>query len=216
MVSQSFGTKNENALNSLKVSTLLLGLQMIADGIIIDSFTLLKIKVHLVQVIGFNDVSVVPSQSGHSFQVQFGEVHEIPQIALPCVNQLLLVLDAYHSVDLAPAAMAGANELDERPIPLLVGSIFVDMFLAMFCTVKDLTALPVSVSKSMLETLCVVIYKHDFESRALRHLQQTLRRAVARGLDILSEDIGYDLCQLVLSVTQAFVNRWHTFMGSII
>ncbi|RDB21389.1 hypothetical protein Hypma_011626 [Hypsizygus marmoreus] len=207
---------NDPDMATLRVSIILLSLQMIADGIAVDSFTLLKIKTHLVRVTGFSEVSVVPSHSGHSFQVQFGEVSEIPEIAHPCVYQLLPVLDAHHPVELTPSAMAGANILDERPVPVLVGSIFVDVSLAMFCTVRDLSSLPVSTLKSLLETICVIIYKHDFESRALRHLQQTLRRAVMRALDILSEDISYDLRQLALSVTQAFIRRWHNFMGSIV
>ncbi|KAF5380960.1 hypothetical protein D9615_003973 [Tricholomella constricta] len=203
-------------LASLRVSLILLSLQMIADGIAIDSFILLKIKHHIVQVIGFRDISVVPSQNGQSFHVQFGDAPEIPVIALPCVNQFLSVMDASHAVDIAPSTMAGANGLDNRPVSTLVGSIFVDVFLAMFCTVKDLTSLPILTFKNMLETLCVIIYKHDFESRALKHLQQTLRRAVVRALGCLTKDISYDLRQLALSVTQAFVKRWHTFMGSII
>ncbi|KAF8077923.1 hypothetical protein FPV67DRAFT_1403007 [Lyophyllum atratum] len=212
-------THSDSDLGTLRISVVFLSLQMIAGGITIDSFMLLKVKSHLVQVTGFRDVSVIPSQNGQSFYVQFGEVPEIPEVALPCVNQLLPVMDASYSVDVAPSAMAGANGangLDERPISVLVGSIFVDVFLAMFCTVRDLASLPILTFKNMLETLCVVIYKHDFESKTLRHLQQTLRRAVVRALDCLAADISYDLRQLALSVTQAFVKRWHSFMGSIV
>ncbi|GLB34930.1 putative response to drug [Lyophyllum shimeji] len=203
-------------LGTLRTSLLYLSLQMIADGIAVDSFVLLKLKHHLVQVTGFCDVSVVPSQNGQSFHVQFGEVSEIPDIALPCVNQLLPVMDSSHAVDIAPSAMAGVNELDGKPVLMLVGSIFVDVFLAMFCTLRELSFLPILTFKNMLETLCVIIYKHDFESRTLRHLQQTLRRAVVRALDCLAADVSYDLRQLALSVVQAFVKRWHTFMGSTI
>jgi len=195
---------------------LLLSLQMIADGITIDSSLLLKLKVHLVRIIGFDDISVEPSPSGHSFHVQFGEVSEIPELSLPCVHDLLPVLDAYHAVDLPQFAMVGSIEQDERPLSLLVGSVFVDVALAIFCTVRDLSALPVLALKALLETLCVIIYKYDFESRPLRHLQQTLRRAVLRALDVLSQDISYELRQLALSVIQAFTKRWHTFMGSIV
>jgi hypothetical protein len=189
---------------------------MISDGIAPDSFTLLKLKIHLVQVLGFSDISAVPSQSGHSFHVQFGEVKEIPELALPCISALLPVLDAYHPTDLAPSAMAGTNEHDDKPSSLLVGSIFVDVSLAMFCTVRDFSSLPLLTFKCILETLCVVMYKHDFESRALRHLQQSLRRAVLRALDILSQDTSYEIRQLALSVTQAFIKRWHSFMGPIV
>ncbi|KAG6866935.1 hypothetical protein C0991_003851 [Blastosporella zonata] len=202
-------------LANLRASLVFLSLQMISDGIAIDSFMLLKIKNHLVETIGFRDVSVVPSHNGQSFQIQFGEVNEIADIALPCVNQLLSVMDAFHSSDVAPAAMAGADD-DERPVSVLVGSIFVDVFLSMVCTIKDLTSLPVLTCKNMLETLCIIIYKHDFESRILKHLQHSLRRAVMRALECLTHDISYDLRQLALSIVHAFVKRWHSIMGSFI
>jgi hypothetical protein len=199
-----------------QVSILLLSLQMIADRILIDSSVLLKLKAHLVQIVGFGDISVTSSPSGHSFHIRFGEVSEIPELSLPCVHGLLPVLDAYHTVDLPHFSMVGANEQDERPLSLLVGSVFVDVALAIFCTVRQLLTLPVLTSKAILETLCVIIYKHDFESQALRHLQQTLRRAVLRALDIMSQDINYELRQLALSVVQAFIKRWHSFMGSVV
>ncbi|KAG5645223.1 hypothetical protein DXG03_006640 [Asterophora parasitica] len=178
---------------------------MIAGGIAVDTFTLLKIKHHLVQVTGFRDISVVPLQNGQFFQVQFGESPEIPDIAFPCVGLLLSVMDASHPADVAPSAMAGANGPDDRPASVLVGSIFVDVFLVMFCTVRDLVALPITTFKNMLETLCVIIYKHDFESKALKHLQTTLRRAVVRALDCLATNMSYELRQLALSAIHAFV-----------
>ncbi|KAF9464728.1 hypothetical protein BDZ94DRAFT_1255766 [Collybia nuda] len=201
---------------TLRISLLLLSFQMIADGIAVDSFTLLKLKIHLVQVAGFGGVSAIPSQGGHSFYIQFGEAKEIPDLALPCISSLLPVLDAYHYINLSPSNMAGANEHDDRPSPVLVGSIFVDVLLTLFCTVRDLPSLPPLTLKIMLETLCVIIYKHDFESRPLRHLQQLLRRAVLRAQDVLAQDASFEIRQLALSATQAFIKRWHGFMGSII
>ncbi|KAG6890677.1 hypothetical protein C0995_005049 [Termitomyces sp. Mi166 len=211
-----FPSANDPELVKLRVSVVSLSLQMIADGIPIDDFALLKIKSHLVNIIGFRDVLLVPSQVGRLFQVQFGEVSEIDDIALSCVNQFLTMMDASHPVDIPSSVMAGSSDLDERPTPVLVGSVFIDVFLTMFCSVKDLNSLPVLTRKNMLETLCIIIYKHDFESRVLKHLQQDLRHAVVRALECLDLDISYDLRQLALSVVNAFVKRWHSIMGSFI
>lgn len=189
---------------------------MIADGITVDSLTLLKLKAHLVRVFGFKDVSVVPSPDGHAFHVRFGEAPEIPELALPCVKGLMSVLDAHYSVDLTPSTMGVGHGQDEKQSSLLVGSVFVDVSLAMFCTVRDLSALPVLIVKNMLEALCIIIYKHDLASHTLMHLQQNLRRAVVRALELLVQDVGYELRQLALSAVQAFIKRWHSFMGSII
>ncbi|KAG6814363.1 hypothetical protein H0H92_010949 [Tricholoma furcatifolium] len=203
-------------LAELRVSTMSLSLQMIADGIEIDSFRLLKIKNHLVEVVGFRDVLTAPTYNGQWFQVHFGELSDITDIALPCVNQFLAVMDASHTVEVSPSVMVGANDADERPVTILVGSIFIDAFLSIICMGKDLASLPIMTFKNLLETLCIVIYKHDFESPVLRHLQSRLRLAVTRSLDCLALDISYDVRQLALSVVQAYVKRWHSVMGSFI
>lgn len=200
----------------VQASILQLSLQLIADGVAIDGFALLRIKFHLALTIGFATVSAVPSLNGHSFHVEFRDFDKIPSIALPCIGQVFRVFDAHYSVELLPSAMVGHIAQDERPALILVGSVFVDLFLAMFSDISDFTSLPLLTFKGLLETLCVIIYKHDFENKVQRHLQQPLRRAVSRVLDILSEAISYDIRQLALSLVQAFIKRCHTFMGPII
>lgn len=189
---------------------------MIADGIAIDNFTLLKLKVQLVKVLNFDDISVVPSANGHAFHIQFGDVRELLELAYPCVEDLCLVLDAYHIVELAPSSVGTSEVSEDRPSSGLVGSVFVDVSIALFCTVRDLASLPVLTVKSMLEALCIMIYKHDFEGPNFKSLQQNLRRAVMRALELMMQDISYELRQLALSVAQAFVKRRHSFMGSIV
>lgn len=214
-----FGSTSHNAdpdMAMLRVSLILLSLQMIVDGITVDTVTLLKIKLHLIQIVGYNNVSVVPTPSGHSFHVRFGEVRELPDIAFPCVAELLTVLDSPHPFDLSSSAMGGPYTEESDSTPLLVGSIFVDVSLGMLCHIKDLLSLPVLILKSLLESLVVIIHKHDFESRPLKHLQNTLRRAVVRALELLLLDISYEIRQIALSVVQAFIKRWPSFMGSLV
>ena len=126
------------------------------------------------------------------------------------------MFDAHYHVELLPSSMMGHIAQDDRPASILVGSVFVDLFLAMFSAIRDFTSLPLLTLKGLLETLCVIVYKHDFENKVQRHLQQPLRRAVSRVLDLLSEAISYDIRQLALSLVQAFIKRCHTFMGPII
>lgn len=186
---------------------------MVADGIATDSTILMKLKIHLAQVVGLSDPS---TSSSHLFHIQIEEAKEIPEAALPCISALLPVLDAYHHIEVPVSAMASLNEHDGRLLTVLVGSVFVDVSLSIFCTVREFSALPLMSLKRILETLCVIIYKHDFESRALRHLQQTLRRAVLRAIDLLAQDTSYEIRQLALSVVQAFIKKWHSFMGSVV
>ncbi|KAJ7172445.1 hypothetical protein C8R46DRAFT_894477, partial [Mycena filopes] len=104
---------------------------------------------------------------------------------------------------------------DSSASTLLVGSTLVDISLNLFCT-GDLLSLPIVTLKSLVESLGVIIYKHNFEHRRLKHLQPTLRRAVLRALELMLDNISYEIQQLALSVTQAFIKRWPAYTGSII
>ncbi|KAJ6502509.1 hypothetical protein C8R45DRAFT_976826 [Mycena sanguinolenta] len=204
---QSTNTDPDMAI--LRGSILLLSLQMLADGIPIGPFDLQKIKVALAKALGFADVTAAPSLNNQTINVQFGDARHIPEPSLPCVNELLSVLDAPHAVNLD---LPGADSVSST---FLVGSTFVDISLNLFCT-GELLMLPVLTLKSLVEALGVIIYKHNFEHRLMRHLQPTLRRAVQRALELMLDDISYEVRQLALSVTQAFIKRWPAYTGSII
>ena len=73
---------------------------MIADGVPIDAFTLLKIKLHLVRLIGFSDISVTTSNDSNALLIQYGEALEISEMAFPCIEGLVAVVDAPHTVDM--------------------------------------------------------------------------------------------------------------------
>jgi hypothetical protein len=189
---------------------------MIADGIRIDVTSLVKIKFFLVQTLGFCDAAIVPTRNGHAY-VDFAAIERLPDTSLPCISELLNVLDAYHPFELAPSEVGGPYVSDENSTPLLVGSIFVDVGLAMIIHNRErLTTLPVLSVKCLLECLAVVIQKHDLESRPLRHLQSQLRRALKHNLELLLEDTAYELRQLAMLVIQACTRKWHTLMGNVL
>lgn len=195
-------------LNRLQVSLLLLSLQMIEDGVSIDTFSLLKVKFHLAQVIGFKDVSVVPASSGHAFHIRLGDAEDIPHSSIPCVNHLSMILDASHPYDLSPSAIGGPLVDDDTPSTMLVGTIFVDITLYLFDQAANISTLPALTVKSLLESLMIIIYKHDIDVRPLKHLHTPLMRAVRRAMEFVSQDISYEIRQLALSVVQAHVKRW--------
>jgi hypothetical protein len=189
---------------------------MIENGITIDIFSLLKIKFHLAQVIGFQDVSIVPASSGHAFHVRLGNEVDILEQSIPCVNHLPMILDAHHPFDLAPSAVGGPYVEDDTPCSLLVGTIFVDVLLFILSGTTDLLSLPILTTKSILESLMIVIYKHDLDAKPLKHLHGSLMRAVRRTMDLACQDISYEIRQLALSVVQAYVKRWPTLRTAFI
>ncbi|KAI0054105.1 hypothetical protein FA95DRAFT_1480391 [Auriscalpium vulgare] len=201
---------------ALHVSLVLLSLKMIAGGVPIDLFSLLKIKKHLVQIAGFSDVSTIPSATGQMFYIAFAKLKHTPDHAWPCVDELLPVLDAPHSFTFPASAMTGAFVTDDAQSTLLVGSSFVDVVLALVNDASDLFSAPYQSTKSLLECLLVVVYKHDLDSTPLRHLQGGLRRAVRRVLSVTMAPVPYDLRQLALSIAQAYIKKFPSAVGGFV
>lgn len=182
---------------------------MIADGISIDIFSYLKIKLHLATLFRLSDPRLVPSPSGQSFHVQFGDVLDIKPSSLPCIHGLMMLLDSSRTFELAPSAMSAAGVDDDHVYPVLVGSVVLDIFLRLLGYLLDnCSNFPPLQMKTMLQAFIICIYKHDIESLPLRHFREPVRSSVMRVSNILLEDIGYEQKQLSLTVMQAYRKRW--------
>ncbi|KAM6500500.1 hypothetical protein JOM56_003514 [Amanita muscaria] len=213
---QDSKSEDDQDMIALRVSLLLLSLQMTANGAAVSTTTLLVIKKHLVDFIGFSNVIATRRPDGQISRVEFGDIEAVSDDATPCINELVAILDSSYPFELTPSTMTITYEEDDKPSRHLVGSLFIDVILVMFCTLKDLSSFPVLTLKRVLESLCIIVYKHDFESPPLIHLQHRLRQAVARSLDLLLEDISYELHQIALSFVHGFIKQCSGFMSSII
>ena len=189
---------------------------MVAEGIPIEVGSLLKLKDHLARAIGFLEVDMVSVGNTNHFYVKFGTLYAVPEGAYPCLNELMLTLDSAQPYNLISSAMGGRYLEDETPSKLLVGSIFVDVFLESFIHCENLETMPALTLKNLLKSLTIVIFKHDFDSRPLKPFQPHLRRAVRRALDLLLHDLSYDIRQLVLTVSLAFIKRWPHLIGNFV
>ena len=177
---------------------------MIADGVPIDAFTLLRIKLQLVRLIGFSDISVTTSSDSNALLIQYGEVLEISEMAFPCIEGLVALVDAPHTVDM-PASVWGAyQEQEDKTIPVLVGYIFIDVVFNILSTVEELESLPVLPVKSLLEATYTVLHKVDFDIQPARSLQPLLRQTMGRIIELSPKNVNYEVRQLALIVIQAF------------
>ena len=147
-----------------KVSLVILSLQMIADRVEVDLVNLLKIKLILAKVLGFNSTSFKPAASGQAFHVQFETLNEIRQLSFPCINPLMRVIDAPHKLMLPPSSMGVTwNDL---PVPGLVGDIFVDIVARLWVNGANMQALPFSTLRGLLESMILIIAKVTY---AIKH-----------------------------------------------
>ncbi|KAH7914698.1 hypothetical protein BJ138DRAFT_1143394 [Hygrophoropsis aurantiaca] len=203
-------------LSVLRTSIMLLGLKMLSSGVDIDVVSFLKLKSHLAKLMGFSDVALVPAHHGRTFHVHFDNLTLIPDGALPCVNELPKVLDASHSFDLQPSALNSPFADDDRHCSVLVGTPLVDVSLAAFCSIDDPFEYPVLSVKALLEIVMAIVYKHDFASMALKHLDGLLRKTLRKIMDFLLLDISYESRQIALAVIQTYIKRWTAISGSLI
>ncbi|KAI9446343.1 hypothetical protein H4582DRAFT_1905062 [Lactarius indigo] len=100
---------------SLHICILLLSLKMIGSGISIDLPILLKLKKHLVHVLGFSNISTVRVPGSHLFYVAFDHTRNTPYDVSPCMDELSTVLDAPHpfSLDLLDLPILTTKRLIE-------------------------------------------------------------------------------------------------------
>ncbi len=189
---------------------------MIGSGISIDVLTMLKLKKHLIHILGFSNVSTVRVPGSHLFFVTFDHARTTERDVSPCMDELLTVLDASHPFSLVTSAMTESSPPNDAPASLLVGSIFADIPLALINGSEDLLDLPILSTKRLIECLLLVMYKHDIESQPLRHLQGNLRRAVRRVLNLVPTKLAYELRQLSLTVAQTYVKLWPNTAGSFV
>jgi hypothetical protein len=189
---------------------------MITNGVNVNVQSLLKIKKHLAVVMNFENVIGIVQLDGQIVRVEFGDVAAISEEVTPCIDELTTIFDSPLPCELTPSMMTYSYGQDDKPSKLLVGSIFIDLFLVMFCTLRDFSSLPELTLKRILESLCIVVHKHDFESTALLHLHHRLRQAVLRSSELILQDIGYELRQVTLSFIQGFFKQCDKFMGHVI
>jgi hypothetical protein len=175
----------------------------------------LRIKLHLARSLGFQEVAEVPSASGQAFFVHFSDLGNIPDLAFSCLDELINVLDAYRPFGLAPSAIGGPSNNDDIKSSLLVGSVFVDVLLTVF-NECNLNSLPVLTLKNMVKCIIIIAYKHDLESKPLRHLQNIFRKAIRRTIDLFEMDVSYEIRQLAFSACQTCIRRWPNMVGSLI
>ncbi|KAG2034905.1 hypothetical protein BDR03DRAFT_900655 [Suillus americanus] len=222
---EMYGLKTQNdahprdldpEIHSIQLSIALLGLRMMKNGVEIDLTSCLKFKLYLAKMVGFSEAQLVSAFNGRAFSIHLDGFNGIPQQSLPCVNEFARVLDAPHPFDLPPSLMNSPFTEDDRPCRVLIGSIWTDVVLGAFCAIDEPLELPALTLKSLLEALMAMIYKHDFDSPALRHLDVLLRKALKKTLDLLLIDLSYDLRQVALFVIETCIKRGSAISGALV
>ncbi|KAL7409186.1 hypothetical protein BDY24DRAFT_419079 [Mrakia frigida] len=183
----------------LRIQLLDLALLWVGDGIQIDLFSLLKVKHHVIKTIGFEHCEI--------FCIQFSNLDRFTPAALSVVSGLKRVLDCHHHLDLSPSAM-GVVYLDEdHPSSHLVGAAFIDVVISVVNSKVGIKNLPYLEQRCWLESFLIIVYKHDFESDSLVHLEAPLLEAL-KTITYLSPSISPDNQQIIITTCKILLDQW--------
>jgi hypothetical protein len=178
---------------------LLLTLQLIAAGHKLSLGTVQAVKLEFARFIGFRETGP-----------RLRHLDAISEQALPCVDELVNLIDAYHALETAPSTRTGAEEEAVQS----VGGAFAEIALAIITEIQDPSSLPVVTQRNMITCMLIILNKHDMENRTLNHLQNDMRQALRRLSEFLAGDATTEVQQLVLSVWAVSARHWAHLMTS--
>lgn len=146
----------------------------------------------------------------------FQRLKFVPQLGLSCVLALVELLDSPHKMLLTGATMANPLVDGNAQAEVLVGSYFVDLFLALINELENLRELPIIELNRVMDGLVIIPYKHKLTASPLTHLQLPYRRAVSRTLLLLTPETSLETQQLIQSVAHAYLLHCETLQLSAI
>jgi hypothetical protein len=189
---------------------IILSQEMIADGVAIDPWDLVKLKFHVAMALGFRNAKLRESLPPGSLEVDFGDRDS--SASLTCLASLKRVLDVSKQVTW-PRMSNDAESVQE-----LVGASFVEILVHVISGV-DLAKIPNLQLRDLLDCLLIVVYKHELEKKTVHSAFAApgIIDAVRRVCTILpSEAVSLDNRLLVISISSTMLEHYPRLIVSIL
>lgn len=182
-----------------------LALNMIADGILADLQSLLKLKLRLVRLIGFQRCREILTRT--TIRIEFDGLVQLS--THPAVEStfhgLMRALDTSSPCDLPAACLI--NTGDDVIAHAMLGSILADIAIRTVQQV-DFLAVPYLVARPLINSLVILLAKHDFTSPLLEPLSPNLYQSVYTLMQLLTRpELSFDLKQMIFAVGQAAIKQ---------
>ncbi|GJJ12125.1 hypothetical protein Clacol_006366 [Clathrus columnatus] len=197
-------TVDENVM-SLRFSLVMLSLQMITNKIGISLESLVHVKFITVRFLGFSSARRIPTPNGQLFYVQLGEIDKLDDYACGIIQPLLRLLDASYKLRL-PASLLGHWNQDLGDA--LLGTLFVDSIAKIWEFPQIVQGLPYVSVRGLLESLLVIVVKHDIGSNVLKHLDEAICTSIKAVADLIFLNSNYDIRQLCFAVLSMFLQTY--------
>lgn len=166
----AYSAESEN----VKVLMLTLSLQMLSNHLSIEPEQISRLKLVLVQQMGFTDCQLF--HDGGEVQIEFGPLKYNPKdpsrvaIMISCVRGLKKIMDSFAPLPAETVATMAADSIDQNKMNLSENSSpgvhFIDVVLKMINSGVDLTKLGHMMLKAWLEIVLIVVYKVTMSHKA--------------------------------------------------
>jgi hypothetical protein len=166
---------------------------MLTCGHPIQQATVEALKHELGRFVGFRDLA----------SARYRQLDFIPEVALPCVDELPTIVDSRYSI---------STTEEETATP--IGAVFIDIVMAIIIETDDLLTIPLSNLHSLLSALLIALMKHELDHKMFEHLYNDLRLALRRTSTLLMKTQSNDVQQLVLALWHTSIQRWGMLMSS--
>ncbi|KAI8139159.1 hypothetical protein BJV82DRAFT_646300 [Fennellomyces sp. T-0311] len=200
--------ESENA----RVLMLTLALQMLGSHLPVDTVQISRLKYILVDSMGFNDCRRYVTSG--EWVVTFGSMTYDP--ANPLQSAFLIatsrglkkIMDSFAPLPAETVASMAPDVLERNRVELAENSSpgvhFIDVVLKLFNSGVDVTMLNHMMLKTWLETILIVMYKHNILEREFEH---SIVNCMKQIIELLTKEISEENKLLILEILKCLLRR---------
>ncbi|KAI8096918.1 uncharacterized protein BX664DRAFT_257113 [Halteromyces radiatus] len=197
-----------------KVLMMSLALQMLSHHQSIDLVQMSRLKLLLVVNMGFDNCQRFNAANSGEWVVTFGVMHFDPDDAQQsammtnCTRGLKKVMDSFAPLPAETVATMAPEVLERNKLKLAENSSpgvhFIDVALKLFTSGTKLTSLNHIILKSWLETILIVVYKHNILDRNYEH---SIINCMKQIIDLITKDISEENKLLILEILKCLLRK---------
>ncbi|CAO3615313.1 unnamed protein product [Cunninghamella echinulata] len=195
-----------------KVLMMTLALQMLSNHLSIDLTQISRLKLLLVVHMGFQNCERY-NTSG-DWEVSFGimqyNTEDTLQTAMmtACSRGLKKIMDSFAPLPAETVAAMAPEILEQNKLKLTENSSpgvhFIDVVLKLFTSGIELTKINQIILKSWLDTILIVIHKHNILDNDYEH---TIASCMKHIIDLITKNIGEENKLLILEILKCLLRR---------
>ncbi|KAI7849649.1 hypothetical protein BDC45DRAFT_546878 [Circinella umbellata] len=199
-------------IENARVLMLTLALQMLGSHLPVDTVQISRLKYILVDCMGFNDCRryVVSGEWVVTFgNISYDSSNSLQNTFLIAASRgLKKIMDSFAPLPAETVASMAPDVLERNRVELAENSSpgvhFIDVVLKLFNSGVDVAGLNHMMLKIWLETILIVMYKHNILEREFEH---SIVNCMKQIIELLTKDISEENKLLILEILKCLLRR---------